>query len=92
MKKVLATLALLLCLTSPAFAAYTTVPAGPPASASVPFWPFFTAVSFGAFVVYADAEGLAFPLCGKDWMTNPNATSLGGHKCYGSYPQGRNGL
>lgn len=55
----------------------------PPVITSVPgayaggpvLWPFLGAVAFGAFVIYANATGINFPLCGA-----------GGMKCEYSYP------
>lgn len=40
------------------------------------FWPFFGAVAFSAFVVYANATGIDFPLCGP-------------FKCEYTYPEPR---
>ena len=61
-------------------AAQVAAPVVPPpvvvaGSAQALGWAFPIAVGFAAFVVYADAEGIDFPLCGA-W----------GLKCYDRYP------
>ena len=84
MKKFLAVIALTVLLSNPAKAVSPLTPAtyaelvelGSAAAAVY----FVGAVSFGVFVVYADAEGISFPLCGVQ-----------GLRCYGSYPTDKDG-
>lgn len=90
MKKILAVLALGLMLSSEAHAQVAVVP--PPVVVDVcatmvckgtPVLGMVAAgaaVAFGTFVIYADATGIPFPLCGvNNW------------KCYQEYPHGHNG-
>lgn len=44
------------------------------------FVPFTSAVAFAVFVIYANANGIPFPLCG-----------VSGLNCYAQYPTGKNG-
>lgn len=85
MKKALAVLILSLVLIGPAQSKAAVAPAPSPvvyslANVGPAFWPFFSAVSFGAFVVYADATGIPFPLCGVNHWS-----------CYQEYPTAKNG-
>lgn len=92
MKKYAVLILLAVLLAAPAHASYyecePVVAAG--GEASPAFWPFATAVGFAAFVVYANAEGIDFPLCGQDWLNHPEALGLLGEKCWGQYPSGVN--
>lgn len=97
MKKALAVLVLSLALmgAAPSQAAVTTYPSPVVyslANVGPSFWPFFSAVTFGAFVVYADATGLDTPLCGHNWLNDKTVTGPLGSKCYPEYPENvRNG-
>lgn len=46
------------------------------------FWLFSGALAGAAMVEYFDAEGIAFPVCGDNWMSAPQK----GTKCFGEYP------
>ena len=59
---------------------------------AAPIWLALGFTSFAAFVVYADAEGIDFPLCGQDWLNHPEVLGMFGTQCYGIYPVDRNGI
>jgi opacity protein-like surface antigen len=77
MKKALAVLILAVSLVSSAQAA-TTTPVVISSDAVAPIWTALGFVTFGEFVIYANANGIPFPLCG-----------VNGWKCYDEYPSGR---
>lgn len=85
MKKLLAVAVLMISL-STNVQAHGYVPPVPPAPlpheviGGPAFVPFLLAVGGAAFVIYANATGLPFPLCGH-----------AGLSCYGEYPHGKNG-
>lgn len=82
MKKLFLTALLLAAITLPVAAqaqvvAPPVVVPPPPVTAYVggaTLWPFLSFVALGAWVTYADANGIAFPLCGRL-----------GLKCYDDY-------
>lgn len=77
MKKALLILSFLMC-SGNAHAAYAPVTPTVPVEQSLALG--LGSVAFAAWVIYANANGIAFPLCGlNDW------------KCYEQYPTGRNG-
>ena len=70
----------------PAHAAYAPVApvvVGGGASGGPAFFPFAGAVGASLLVLYLNAEGVPFPLCGDNWMNSPQT----GTKCYGEYPE-----
>ncbi len=96
MKKYAALLVLALLLAFPAssgaFCYHAPIVAASSGGAASPaLLPFATAVSFGAFLIYANATGIDFPLCGHDWLNHPDALGVFGENCFSEYPTGVNG-